>query len=151
MTEKKRAFTRKTALSIVLLCAAALLLLIIFRWYGSCQTDLSTPEGRESFLSGLGWEIDRATEEHRSVIIPDTLEGAHQLQRLRRDGACHPLCPGPGDRGRGYPYHVHRRLHARHQADRGGMSLSRNRAHRAHADRPPFSAAGLVLKSSGLS
>ncbi len=75
MTEKKRAFTRKTALSIVLLCAAALLLLIIFRWYGSCQTDLSTPEGRESFLSGLGWEIDRATEEHRSVIIPDTLEG----------------------------------------------------------------------------
>ncbi len=60
MLEKNRVFTRKKALALVLICAA---------------DDLSTPEGRQMFLSELGWEIDLSTETHKSVMIPDTLEG----------------------------------------------------------------------------
>ena len=74
MTENKLKFTRKTALGIVLFCSAVLLLLVLFRWHGD-QPDLSTAEGREQFLAGLGWEIDRSSEEHRSVLLPDTLDG----------------------------------------------------------------------------
>ena len=75
MLEKNRVFTRKKALALVLICAAVLLVIIILRWYAGAKDDLSTPEGRQMFLSELGWEIDLSTETHKSVMIPDTLEG----------------------------------------------------------------------------
>ena len=34
-----------------------------------------TCEGRQSFLSELGWEIDPDTEEFKSVTLPEALEG----------------------------------------------------------------------------
>lgn len=37
--------------------------------------DLSSREGRQQFLSGLGWEIDPESEELRSVLIPDCSSG----------------------------------------------------------------------------
>ena len=75
MLKKERLFTRKTALGMILACAAVLLLLILLRWHGGSQPDLATAEGREQYLLSLGWEVDGSTEEHKSVLIPDTLEG----------------------------------------------------------------------------
>lgn len=69
--------TKKKALLIVLLCAAVLLVCIALRWYFSpAQSyDMSTLEGRQAFLLSLGWEIDIETEEYRSVVVPETLDG----------------------------------------------------------------------------
>ena len=64
MLEKRKVFTRKKALAIVLLIAAALTLLIVLRWLGRDRgPDVSTTEGREMFLSELGWEIDVTSED----------------------------------------------------------------------------------------
>lgn len=75
MLDKKNIFTRKRALTLVLFCAAALLLFILLRWHFSAGDDLSTAEGREMFLASLGWEVDLGSESHKSVIIPDQLDG----------------------------------------------------------------------------
>lgn len=74
---KSNVFTKKKATGIVIICAALLLGFILLRWYGAQRGsyDLSTLEGRESFLLSLGWEIDTATEEFRSVVVPEKLEG----------------------------------------------------------------------------
>lgn len=71
------ALTKKKALTIVLLCAALLLGFIALRWYLPQRQgyDLSTLDGREAFLRELGWEIDRDTEEFRTVVVPEKLEG----------------------------------------------------------------------------
>lgn len=74
-TEKRRIFTRKKALAIVLLMAAALLVTILARWHSNTHNDLSTTDGREKFLLELGWEIDPGSETCQSVIIPDSLDG----------------------------------------------------------------------------
>lgn len=87
MTDKKRFFTKKSALA-VLLCVVLLLGFLLFRWHANTRTDLSTPEGRELFLSEQGWEIDLNTEEHRTVIIPDILEGVmeeYNQMQLKQD------------------------------------------------------------------
>lgn len=75
MTENKRLFTRKRAMTVVLVCAAVLILLIALRWINAGRVDMSTLEGRVEFLSSLGWEIDPDSEQCQGVIIPDVLDG----------------------------------------------------------------------------
>ena len=75
MAEKSFVLTRKKALFLVLLCAAVLIFLIALRWHKNAGIDLSTMEGREMFLSELGWQIDKSTEESKTVLIPDKLSG----------------------------------------------------------------------------
>lgn len=69
--------TKKKALTIVLVCGALLLAFIALRWYLPQRQshDLSTIDGREAFLRELGWEIDRDSEEFRTVVVPEKLEG----------------------------------------------------------------------------
>ena len=74
---KTHALTKKKALATVLLIGLVLLLLIGLRWYfdrGPSQ-DLSTLAGRQAFLLELGWEIDPDSEEFRTVVVPEKLEG----------------------------------------------------------------------------
>ena len=78
MLDKVVVFTKKRALTIVFVCALVLFLMILAKWliaYRNNDTGLSTKEGRESFLSELGWEIDVDTEEYKSVVLPEALEG----------------------------------------------------------------------------
>ncbi|MGI5977634.1 MAG: DUF4830 domain-containing protein [Candidatus Limivicinus sp.] len=75
--EKVKAFTRKRALTVILVLAIAIFLLVLVRWlvaYNNHNTGLSTLEGRKSFLSELGWEIDPDSEEFKSVVMPDSLD-----------------------------------------------------------------------------
>lgn len=76
MTAKKAAFTRKKAVAAVVLIGLLIAVLLLIRWgthYGG--DDLSTPEGRESFLSSLGWETEPGSEECKRVRLPDKLDG----------------------------------------------------------------------------
>ena len=72
---KQSVFSKKKALAIVFAAAAALLLFILLRSPGQEQPDLRTPEGRQMFLSQLGWEIEADSESRKTVRIPETLEG----------------------------------------------------------------------------
>ena len=75
--QKTHALTKKKALAIVLLIGLTLLVLIGLRWYTSREPryDLSTLDGRQAFLLDLGWEIDPDSEEFRTVVVPEKLEG----------------------------------------------------------------------------
>ncbi len=78
MLDKVVVFTKKKALTIIFLCALLLFLLILAKWligYRNNETGLSTLEGRKSFLSELGWEIDPESETFKSVLLPETLDG----------------------------------------------------------------------------
>lgn len=75
--EKLATFTKKKALSIVLVFSIAIFLLILGRWllaYTNENTGLATLDGRESFLRDLGWEIDRDSEEYHSIVFPLELD-----------------------------------------------------------------------------
>ena len=71
----KTALTRRRAVVIVAAVAAVLFALIFMRWQNSEKDKLMTTEGREMFLSELGWEIDPESESYKSVLLPQTLEG----------------------------------------------------------------------------
>lgn len=75
--QKTHALSKRKALAIVLVIGLVLLGLIVFRWYTGRgpSHDLSTLEGRQAFLLELGWEVDPETEEYRSVVVPEKLEG----------------------------------------------------------------------------
>lgn len=77
MTKTKSVFTRKKALSIVLIIGMLLLIAIALRLFlpQDKAPDLTSLDGREAFFNALGWEIDRDSEEFRSVRVPETLEG----------------------------------------------------------------------------
>ena len=75
MLIKGKEFTRKKALRWVVIGTAVCILLIVLRWCGSGTPDCSTAEGREAYLHSLGWEIDPASEEYRSVKIPESFDG----------------------------------------------------------------------------
>lgn len=65
---------RKKALRIVLVAAILLIALILFR--GNKSGDgVSNTEGRAAFLQQFGWEIDPASEDERTVQLPQVLEG----------------------------------------------------------------------------
>lgn len=76
MAQSSHAFTKKKALTLVLIVAAVLVLLIVLRSCVQNREDLSSREGRTAFLSALGWQIDPDTEEYKRVLIPERLEGA---------------------------------------------------------------------------
>ncbi len=84
---KSHGLTKRKAAAIVVLLAAVLLALILLRWYsaGASNYDLSTTEGRQAFLLELGWEIDTDTEEFRTVVVPEKLEGImSQYNRMQQ-------------------------------------------------------------------
>lgn len=66
--------TKKRALLWVIVSAAIIVGLIALRW-SIGREDLSTLDGRLRFISELGWEADRESEQHQGVLIPDTLDG----------------------------------------------------------------------------
>lgn len=65
---------RKKALRIVLVAAILLTALILFR-ESKGGDGVSTAEGRAAFLQQFGWEIDPASEDVRTVQLPQVLEG----------------------------------------------------------------------------
>lgn len=78
MMKRVVSFTKKRALTIIFICALVLFLMILAKWliaYRNNDTGLSTLDGRKSFLSALGWEIDGETEEYKSVQLPEALDG----------------------------------------------------------------------------
>ena len=84
---KSQVLTKRKAALIVVILAAVLLGLILLRWYSSQKSsyDMSTLEGREAFLLELGWEIDADTEEFRTVVVPEKLEGImNQYNRMQQ-------------------------------------------------------------------
>ncbi|MBR5094336.1 MAG: DUF4830 domain-containing protein [Oscillospiraceae bacterium] len=76
MNDTKLPLTKRKALTIVLAVAAVLCIAILLRSCTHKGPDLSTTEGRQSFLSGLGVEIDCSSEDIRRVQLPTTLDGA---------------------------------------------------------------------------
>ena len=77
MAQNTRGFTRKKALTWILICGIILLLILTARsvFGNEKPLDLTTTEGREAYLKSLGWEIDRDSESFRSVLVPQKLEG----------------------------------------------------------------------------
>ena len=77
MARKTRGFTRRKALTLLLICGLILLLFFTAKNVFGKDTgpDLNTTEGREAYLNALGWEIDRDSESFRSVAVPQKLEG----------------------------------------------------------------------------
>lgn len=78
MLNKAVAFTKKKALTIIFVCALVLFIAILAKWlyaYRANETGLSTLKGRETFITELGWEIDSASEECKSVTLPEALDG----------------------------------------------------------------------------
>ena len=75
MLKNNGRMTRTKALRIVLIAAVILLALILIRNLAGKGAKLSTIEGRSRYLQDLGWQIDPETEEHKTVLIPQKLEG----------------------------------------------------------------------------
>ena len=74
MNHANKKISKRKALTLVLVVAAVLVAAILLRGCGQ-GPDVSTTEGRQDFLRELGWEIDAATEDIRTVQLPQTLEG----------------------------------------------------------------------------
>ena len=66
---------KRRLLRFVLLFAIALLAIILVRALLDQKPNLSTLEGRQAYLETLGWEIDPDSEEHKSVRVPESLDG----------------------------------------------------------------------------
>lgn len=74
---KPKSANKRKALRIVLIAAVILTAWILLRGHAGSD-GVSTPEGRQAFLSALGWEIDPASEDVRSVQLPAELDGMLQ-------------------------------------------------------------------------
>ena len=74
MAKTGRQFSKKSWLRLLLLAAVVALAVCLIR---GCESntgpDLRKAEGREAYIRSLGWEIDPASETHKSVRIPDPL------------------------------------------------------------------------------
>jgi hypothetical protein len=72
--DKTNASNKRKALKILLAAAILLVALILLR---SCSSSdgADSIEGRQAFLLELGWEIDPASEDVRTVQLPQELEG----------------------------------------------------------------------------
>ena len=106
MTKANSNFTRKKALKLVLLAAAVLLAVILLKYLFSApdSPDLTTLDGRESYLNSLGWEIDRSSEEFRTVIVPEKLEGIMLQYNKMQQAQGYDLSAHPGERCQQYSY-----------------------------------------------
>ncbi len=65
----------RSAAGLLLLPVLALAVVLLCRGCGGKGDDLRTLPGRQAALRSYGWEIDPESEEHRSVRIPERLEG----------------------------------------------------------------------------
>ena len=75
MSSTGHGLNKKGMLRLVILFAAALLAIILIRGFTDRKPDLSSLSGRQAYLHELGWEIDPASEEHKTVRIPEILDG----------------------------------------------------------------------------
>lgn len=75
MAKLVRSLRRRKLLAIVFLAAVLLIAFILIRSCSQRGPDLNSLEGRRTFLLEQGWEIDLATEEHKTVRIPASLDG----------------------------------------------------------------------------
>ena len=86
--EKLGEFTRKKALSIVFFASLIIFLLVLGRWLLAYRNDsamLLTTEGRQMFLSSLGWEIDPASEQQKSITLPKEMDAVlEEYNRLQQ-------------------------------------------------------------------
>lgn len=74
MKQANTTLSKRKALLLVLAVALALTAAILLR--GCAKTeDLSTSEARIHYLQSLGWEVDRDTEDARTVQFPKELTG----------------------------------------------------------------------------
>ena len=106
MAQSSHTFTKKKALTLVLIVAAVLVALILLRSCTQAHSKLSTPEGRQSFLSSLGWEVDLDSEEYKRVLIPSKLEGAlNDYNDMQRKQGCD-LSRHLGERCDQYTYEI---------------------------------------------
>lgn len=103
---KNSSFTKKKALRIVFTIAALLLAAILLRLFlpKDKETDVSTLDGREAFFRQLGWEIDRDSEEYRTVVVPDVLEGIMLQYNKMQLAQGYDLSQHPGERCTQYSY-----------------------------------------------
>ncbi len=106
MSKTEPAFTKKKALSIVLVIGVLLVVAILLRLFlpPAEKYDLSTLDGREAFLNSLGWEIDRDSEEYRTVVVPDALEGIMQQYNRMQQAQGYDLSAHLGERCQQYSY-----------------------------------------------
>ena len=105
MGKNGRIMTRARAVRAVLVAAAVLLLLLGLRLLAD-RADSSTPQGRLRFLERLGWQVDPASEEHRSIRLPDelgeVLENYNEMQKAQG----YDLARHLGERCEQYSYRV---------------------------------------------
>ena len=108
ITQKCSGFTKKKALILVLGLGVLILLLIVLRavFAPGTEFDLSTLDGREAFLNSLGWEIDRSTEEFRTVVVPDKLEGIMAQYNRMQQAQGYDLSDHLGERCSQYSYQL---------------------------------------------
>lgn len=106
MSKTGSAFTKKKALSIVLVIGVLLIIAILLRLFLPPEEkyDLSTLDGREAFLNSLGWEIDRSSEEYRTVVVPDALEGIMLQYNRMQQAQGYDLNDHLGERCQQYSY-----------------------------------------------
>lgn len=106
MSKTGSAFTKKKALSVVLVIGVLLIIAILLRLFlpPAESYDLSTLDGREAFLNSLGWEIDRSSEEFRSVVVPDKLEGIMLQYNRMQQAQGYDLNGHLGERCQQYSY-----------------------------------------------
>ncbi len=79
---KLKSLTKKKA--VLILVALAIVLAIAVYLCGPKQgfvgigelCDVQTPQGRAEYLASLGWEVDISSEEHSTVILPESFDGA---------------------------------------------------------------------------
>ena len=105
--QKVSEFTRKRALSIVFFASLIIFLLILGKWlmaYRNESTGLSTLEGRQMFLAELGWEIDPASEEAKTIVIPDALDPVLTEYNTLQIAQGYDLTKHLGDECRQYTY-----------------------------------------------
>ena len=69
-------FTRKKALTIILIASILVFLLILGKWLIAYRSNsgIMTLDGRESFLMSLGWKIDRNSEEVKNIRLPEKFD-----------------------------------------------------------------------------
>ena len=72
--DKTKSANKRKALKILLVAVIILTALILLRSCGAAD-GADSLEGRQAFLRKLGWEIDPASEDQRTVQLPQALEG----------------------------------------------------------------------------
>ena len=92
MEKKKRRLTRSTAVMIIIAAAVLITAAVLVRGIrdkpGSglqALINVSTQQGRQKYLSNLGWEIDTSSEKSAEIVVPlefgQVLEEYNKLQK----------------------------------------------------------------------